>query len=141
MAAGLNITPQSKEKFMSSPYLENFLYGSRAVGTYSPESRRKEPEGDEFYDVDFAPVNNMNAIYLPNCKMDFAQGYNESFLAGDKPLMVVLDSFAEENGIGPGDELTFPVYTHDGGNGPQDHACPGGVAAQGVRGTGRKLLL
>ena len=77
MAAGLNITPQSKEKFMSSPYLENFLYGSRAVGTYSPESRRKEPEGDEFYDVDFAPVNNMNAIYLPNCKMDFAQGYNE----------------------------------------------------------------
>ena len=112
MAAGLNITPQSKEKFMSSPYLENFLYGSRAVGTYSPESRRKEPEGDEFYDVDFAPVNNMNAIYLPNCKMDFAQGYNESFLAGNKPLTVVLDSFAEENGIGPGDELTFPVYTH-----------------------------
>ena len=112
MAAGLNITPQSKEKFMSSPYLENFLYGARAVGTYSPEARRREPEGEDFYDVDFGSVNSLEAIYSPDYELDFAEGYDESFFAGDDPWAVVLDTFAEENGIESGDQLTFPVYTH-----------------------------
>ena len=112
MNSGLNITPQSKEKFMSSSYLENFLYGSRAVGTYSPEAQSREPVGDLFYDMDFAPVNNMNAIYLPDYEMDFAQGYDESFLAGDEPWAVVLDTFAAANSIELGDQLTFPVYMH-----------------------------
>lgn len=112
MSGGLNITPQSREKFMSSPYLEDFLYSSRAVGTYSPEARKREPEGETFYDVDFGSVNSLRAIYSPDYKMDFAEGYDESFLAGEEPLAVVLDDFAEANGIEPGDQLTFPVYTH-----------------------------
>lgn len=112
MNSGLNITTQSKEKFMNSPYLENFLYGARAVGTLSPEARRREPEGDEFYDVNFGSVNSLEAIYSPDYELDFTEGYDESFLAGEEPLAVVLDDFAEENGIEPGDQLTFPVYTH-----------------------------
>lgn len=112
MAAGLNITPQSKEKFMNSPYLENFLYGARTVGTLSPDARAREPEGDKFYDVDFGSVNSLEAIYSPDYELDFAEGYDESFLAGEEPLAVVLDDFAEANGIEPGDQLTFPVYTH-----------------------------
>lgn len=62
-AAGLNISPQSKEKYMSSPYLENFLYGAKAVGAYSQEARRKEPEGTEFGDVDFGCISALEAIY------------------------------------------------------------------------------
>lgn len=112
MNSGLNITPQSKEKFMSSPYLENFLYGARAVGTLSPEARAREPEGNAFYDVDFGCVNDLGAIYSPDYELDFAEDYDESFFAGEKPWTVVLDDFAEANGIEPGDRLTFPVYTH-----------------------------
>jgi len=112
MNSGLNITPQSKEKFMNSPYLENFFYDSRAVGTFSPEARSKEPEGDTFYDVNLACINGLGAIYSPDYELDFLEGYDESFFAGEDPWAVVLDDFADENGIEPGDQLTFPVYTH-----------------------------
>lgn len=112
MNSGLNITPQSKEKFMSSPYLENFLYSSRAVGTFSLEARSKEPEGDTFYDVDFGCINTLGAIYSADYVFDFMDGYDESFLAGDESWAVILDTFAEKTGIVPGGQLTFPVYTH-----------------------------
>lgn len=112
MSAGLNITPQSKEKFTSSPYLEDFLYSSRAVGTYSPEARKREPVGDTFYDVHFFPINSLRFTSVMDDELDFADGYDESLFAGDEPLAVVSDTFAEDNGIEPGDRLTFPVYTH-----------------------------
>lgn len=110
--SGLNITPQSKEKFMDSPYLENFLYSSRAVGAFSPEARSREPKGDTFYDVDFGCINALGAIYSADYDFEFSDGYDANFLAGDEPLTVVLDTFAKANGIVPGDQLAFPMYTH-----------------------------
>jgi len=111
MSGGLNITPQSKEKFMSSPYLDDFLYSSRAVGTYSPKARKREPVGDSFYDVNFLPINSLRVTSYMDDELDFVDGYDESFFAGDEPWAVVPDTFADENGIEPGDRLTFPVYT------------------------------
>lgn len=117
MSSGLNITTKSKDNFLQSPYLENFLYGARAVGTYSEKARRDDPKNPAdtltgFGDVDFGSINAREAIYSPDYEFDFADGYDESFFAGDEPLAVVLDTFAEENGIERGDELTFPVYMH-----------------------------
>lgn len=111
MSGRLNITPQSKERFMSSPYLGDFLYISSAVGTYSPEARKREPVGDTFYDVAFLPINSLRVTSYMDHELDFVDGYDESFLAGDDSWAVVSDTFAEENGIEPGDQLTFPAYT------------------------------
>lgn len=106
--SGLNIDPKRCDAFQNNPYLRDFRLDAVAKGAYSETERMNE----QFMggDADIVGLNCLQATWMPDGKFIYADGYDESFLLTDRALCLVDETFAEENGIDIGDEVTLPVF-------------------------------
>lgn len=77
---------------------------------YSEEARAVPFEEFSGGDMTVKSANCMEALKLDPESVQFLSGYGPDCLAGNEPVCILRDSFAEDTGLGLGDELSVPLY-------------------------------
>lgn len=115
-SAGLNIDTLRCDNFIKSNYLDNFRLSAAAVGAYSEDSKA-EPTFTGG-DVNVLGLSCIEATWMPDGKFFYAEGYDETFLAGEEAQCLMDKTLAEENNISMGAQVSLPIYLvryHQGG--------------------------
>ncbi len=106
---GLEITTNSLDALLSADITEP-VYTAQAAGNLEPVNR---VEPVKACDTHIIGVNSLLAIpTVSNDSITFADGWDKTYLEGEKPLCMVSTSYAMQHNVSVGDTLSFPVYIY-----------------------------
>jgi hypothetical protein len=106
---GLEITTNSLDALLSADITDP-VYTAQAAGNLDPINR---VEPVKICDTAIVGANSLLA--LPAVTSDgvtFGDGWDKTYLEGDKPLCVVSEAYAIRHDISIGDTLSFPMYIY-----------------------------
>lgn len=103
----LNIPATGFDKLVSSD-LKDVVCTAVAAGAFSEEARNADPFTGG--DTSIRAANSLEGLELSEELVSFAEGYGPSLFAGTENLCIVNQSFAEEHGIGEGEEFSLEIY-------------------------------
>ena len=106
---GLEITTNSLDAMLSADISEP-VYTAQAAGNLELINR---VEPVKACDTHIIGVNSLLALpTVTSDRITFADGWDKTYLEGEKPLCMVSASYAVQHNISIGDTLSFPVYIY-----------------------------
>lgn len=108
----LSIESVRVDLLLASWPMKDVQLTSQAGGAYSEEAKAGDPVLFSGGDTEILGINCLGAIGLPDENhMTFIDGYDSCFFAGDQPLCIVSEDYAQRNGLKAGDEMSLQIYS------------------------------